>query len=612
MIAGISIRAFRIKHVRSFGLLSGVMVAIIFMFFLLTPTTKPVKRKKMNSYSMLTQSPEHLKKQQEYEKRMLANIEKMAAHKKVRQRMNKDPMGVILHKRPPSLFDGLDSVRDIESRQEIVNNNKFKDSDDPLKRRIVHLDLKGAPPKVSYLKSLFPFLNMLGATGLLIEYEDMFPYWGKLEPISARNAYARGDIADILESAKKNDLEVIPLVQTFGHMEFVLKLKEFQDLREVPNYPQVICPTNNKSEPLIMAMIDQIMELHPGINWLHIGSDEDYNIGECQLCQSVILNKQWSRSDFFLNHAKAIAKYVKNAYDVQPIMWDDEFHKVPLKAIQNSEIGQYVEIMVWKYSPGILVELRNELWERYHDAFNGVWVASAFKGASSPDSYITNISDRLNNHKEWMEVVDMYKSTISFKGIALTGWQRFDHFAVLSELLPQALPSLAINLMYVMKHKADHNALTSVGNALKCDSFLNLDIKYIDFVNKCNFPGSKIYEIAQRLYLLKRDIDAMTQNDVFIGWVNDYNIEHNFGSPQRLEQGLQDLSMLLFEFRKLMSDAEIALKEVYDEHTVQEWISLNLKKTLRMLENLETSSNLMLKKKTWPQRPLKLNKEGEL
>lgn len=34
--------------------------------------------------------------------------------------------------------------------------------------RVVHLDLKGAAPKVSYFADIFPLFKTLGATGLLI------------------------------------------------------------------------------------------------------------------------------------------------------------------------------------------------------------------------------------------------------------------------------------------------------------------------------------------------------------------------------------------------------------------------------------------------------------
>lgn len=114
------------------------------------------------------------------------------------------------------------------------------DHSSPLFRghRIIHLDLKGAPPKVSYYQELFPIINSLGGTGLLIEYEDMFPY--RHEDLTARNAYSKQDIMKIIELASVNNLEVIPLIQTFGHMEFVLKLRNYKHLREVPQYPQVL------------------------------------------------------------------------------------------------------------------------------------------------------------------------------------------------------------------------------------------------------------------------------------------------------------------------------------------------------------------------------------
>lgn len=103
--------------------------------------------------------------------------------------------------------------------------------------RIVHLDLKGAPPKLSYYKDFFQFLKKIGATGILLEYEDMFPY--NYVDAAALNAYTIEEINKILEYAKENSLEVIPLIQTFGHLEFVLKLEKYKHLRENNKYPQV-------------------------------------------------------------------------------------------------------------------------------------------------------------------------------------------------------------------------------------------------------------------------------------------------------------------------------------------------------------------------------------
>lgn len=71
---------------------------------------------------------------------------------------------------------------------------------------MVHLDLKGAPPKLSYILSILPLIREAGGTALLIEYEDMFPFWGPLRNISARNSYSTDDLRKIQASAAKNNL----------------------------------------------------------------------------------------------------------------------------------------------------------------------------------------------------------------------------------------------------------------------------------------------------------------------------------------------------------------------------------------------------------------------
>ena len=151
-------------------------------------------------------------------------------------------------------------------------------------RRLLHLDLKGAPPKIDYLIKILKMTSDLGVTGVLLEYEDMFPFHGTLSKVSATNHYNVSEIKALLDTCNQLDLDVIPLVQTFGHMEFILKLAEFKHLRDAEDMPESICSCDEKAMPLLEEYIDQVMAMHSNVRYLHIGCDEVFHMGECESC----------------------------------------------------------------------------------------------------------------------------------------------------------------------------------------------------------------------------------------------------------------------------------------------------------------------------------------
>lgn len=53
----------------------------------------------------------------------------------------------------------------------------------------------------------------------------------------------------------------------------------------------------------------------------------------------------------------------------------------------------------------------------------------------------------------WMAIVEQFKHQVNFRGIMMTGWQRYDHFSVLCELFPVGIPSLILNLYYIQNYK---------------------------------------------------------------------------------------------------------------------------------------------------------------
>jgi len=90
------------------------------------------------------------------------------------------------------------------------------------------------------------------------EWEDTFPYSGDLETLSAEDCYTKDEVAEILKLAADSDLAVVPLVQTFGHMEFVLKLSQYKHLREVCNAHALHLNTSFWERCILPIILNQI------------------------------------------------------------------------------------------------------------------------------------------------------------------------------------------------------------------------------------------------------------------------------------------------------------------------------------------------------------------
>ena len=64
-------------------------------------------------------------------------------------------------------------------------------------QRLVHLDLKGAPPSVEHIKAVLQLSHSLGATGVLLEWEDMFPWSGRSDHYHTHNVMVQSDVMEV-------------------------------------------------------------------------------------------------------------------------------------------------------------------------------------------------------------------------------------------------------------------------------------------------------------------------------------------------------------------------------------------------------------------------------
>ncbi|XP_055335984.1 uncharacterized protein LOC129586680 [Paramacrobiotus metropolitanus] len=482
-----------------------------------------------------------------------------------------------------------------------------------IQERVVHFDLKGAPFKLSYYKEVFPLIRKLGGTGLLMEYEDMFPYSGRFKVANAGNAYTISDIQQINRLAEENELYVIPLVQTFGHLEFVLKHKEFKQFREVEAYASAVCPTRNGTLDLVTEMVEQMLHLHPNATYLHIGADEVYHLGQCPVCRAQTQNNYFiGRQNLFLSHVAQVLHFLRTKYPhIRPIMWDDMFHNMHEDTIRNGlgDLVNHVEIMIWSYFTEWTRHLpRNG--DLYGPVFPNIWGATAFKGSDGESRQMPDVKTQLEIHTSWIEAlkVNGYKLQ-NFRGIVLSGWSRYDHFYPLCELFPLAVPSLAINLQVLLTGEYNVPVIEQVAKILSCDTiristdFLTFDPTAEQF-NTCQFPGVDVFRVVHLVEGIRKPVKDFLEE--LTNRYPEYQMRHQYMQIWRGEEQINKINSYLYLYTGYLSRAKDAFLQVYDENTLNEWIAGSVDPSIKKLTAWRTIFESVMNMEEWQSRPLNI------
>ena len=177
---------------------------------------------------------------------------------------------------------------------------------------------------------------------------------------------------------------------------------------------------------------------------------------------------------------------------------------------------------------------------------------------------------------------DGHGKPANFRGLALTGWSRYDHFAVLCELLPVALPSLLLNLEAVSfnltegagyKFKQTEKLLKCISDERNYNRLSILKLEqdpHLFDLRRCKFPGAKIFGAVGTLSKYKSEVEALvTISRETKGWLTNYNIRHNYSSPWRLNEVINGHHDLLRSLTQYKDKTSKSLSAVFDKATVR-------------------------------------------
>jgi len=96
-----------------------------------------------------------------------------------------------------------------------------------------HIDMNIAQFRGEYLKERMKLLAGLGYNTILWEVENNIR-WETCPECVAPEAFTKEEFRDLLAYGRSLGLEPIPLLQTIGHCEYVLKTGKYQRLAELP------------------------------------------------------------------------------------------------------------------------------------------------------------------------------------------------------------------------------------------------------------------------------------------------------------------------------------------------------------------------------------------
>ena len=278
---------------------------------------------------------------------------------------------------------------------------------DKLKVKGFHVDLRIQVMTMPALKQLALQLHNQGINTLIMEWEGSYPYSGEAV-ISNKYAYTRSEVKDFIKYCEGLQIDVIPLQQTFGHVEYILKNYKYAALREDDKDFSQVCPSEPElNRELFTKLIKDMISLHDS-PYVHIGGDETFLLGHCEKCKKKAAEVGLSR--LYFDHIKLICDIV-SSLGKKPVVWADIALKYPDYIHLLPKETVFVD---WNYGwdPNLFGNRDKLLASGYE-----VWGAPSIR--SEPDNFYI---EKWHNHFENIRNFVPQIKALHYKGVVMTSW----------------------------------------------------------------------------------------------------------------------------------------------------------------------------------------------
>lgn len=310
------------------------------------------------------------------------------------------------------LFYGLHTLRQLLESGEALPAAEIADWPDT-DMRSMHFDLRLTHSKPELLAQYMGEFAKWKINAVLIEYEDRFPFERYEELRHPEHAFSREQFEALIAAARRHFIEIIPLQQSFGHLEYVLRHDSYKQLRETASSIGEICPSKPDSFRLVAGMLAEVMEMHPDSRYIHLGCDEVYSLCECDVC----------RARFAGSKGKAFVHFVNRLIDYcavrgkRPILWHDMLEKCT--PAELSELDRRAVVMIWIYNGRNIEATVAAIAAKYRALGIEVMGAPAVRCYDDREQQnVPVIVNRIDNLLQWAETAEK----LDIRGCIATNW----------------------------------------------------------------------------------------------------------------------------------------------------------------------------------------------
>lgn len=296
-----------------------------------------------------------------------------------------------------------------------------------------HLDLRIQVMKMPALREFALKLSKNGINTLVMEWEATYPF--ENHPlIPNRFAYNREEVRSFVAYCKSLGIDVIPLQQSFGHVEYILRNYRYKKQREdQKDFSQVDPLEEQLNKALFEDLYKDLISTHDS-PYIHIGGDETYLLGRSERSKKKALE---------VGKGRLYGDYIKILCDLvvslgkRPVLWADIALHYPdaLKGLSKETI--FVD---WNY--GWDTNMFGDHEKLMKSGFE-IWGSPAIR--SHPDNYmLTQWEKHFKNIHDFIPTARNF----GYKGMVMTSWSTSGLYSTEWETTKDIVDLTAIRRVY--------------------------------------------------------------------------------------------------------------------------------------------------------------------